>query len=242
MLEGIYDARMDGKAVPGAREGEWLVDYSSTCKDPIRIRRHSDSGALMADYFVPCRKCERCLRARMGRWAYRAIAETRKSMQEGRRTWFGTLTLKPEAMASTLLQAQEAYGSAHEDWWSDPLCDFRFELHRQVLLGELQKYWKRLRKSGLEFKYFCTFEKHKSGLPHIHWLLHEIGAPIRKRKLQDQWHHGFTKIKIVGGYCRKRRRFLKPEWAAFYVAKYLQKQHQPGRLPASVGYGKPSSS
>ena len=236
----IYDAQARGKAVQGRTAGEWVVNYASDCTNPYVVRRPADSGALLADQLYPCRECANCRRRHMGHWAYRAIAETREAKDAGRRSWFGTLTLGRDAVSETLLQAQEQYGSAHEEWWTDPSCDYRFALHCKVLKRELQLYWKRLRKAGHKFSYLAVFERHESGLPHIHWLLHEKAEPIRKRELEEQWHHGFSKVKLVGGYCRKRRRRLTPEFAAFYVCKYLHK-HKQSRQLGSIGYGKTSA-
>ena len=247
MASAIYEAQLRGDAQPGQRPGEWVVNYAHDCERPYVVRRMAVRGALMADYCMPCRSCPPCRKRKMGHWAYRAINEARAAQQEGRRTWFGTLTLNPSTMSETLQQALEGYMEGSdtgevEDWWEDPLCDYRFALHRKVLTAELQKYWKRLRKAGLEFSYLAVFERHKSGLPHIHWLLHENGSPIRKAVLQDKWTHGFTKVKLVkNGYDKKRKRKVSIEFAAFYVCKYLQK-HQQSRQLASQCYGKTSSS
>lgn len=243
MAQTIYDAQMRGDAQAGDRPGEWVVNFARDCERPYKVRRTAIRGALMADYLMPCRSCPPCRKRKMGHWAYRAIREAQDAHAAGRRTWFGTLTLNPAAMSETLQQALEGYmeGSTTgevEDWWDDPLCDYRFALHREVLTKELQKYWKRLRKAGLKFRYLAVFERHKSGLPHIHWLLHETAEPIRKRQLQAQWTHGFTKVKWVkNGYDKKRRRKVTMEFAAFYVCKYLQK-HKQSRQLASISYGK----
>lgn len=214
MVSAVYDARASGKAVPGDRAGEWLVDYSGSCTNSHRIRRHSDSGQLMADYWVRCRRCPACLRARMGFWLHHAVGMTRATEEQGLRTWFGTLTLSPESQQATLAIARQQwmqdYGVSSQvpTWWDDPKCDYRFGLHRAVLVRELQLYFKRLRKAGHAFKYFVVFERHKSGWPHIHWLLHESQVAIKKDQLQEQWKHGFSHVKLVGGYDRKRKRTL----------------------------------
>lgn len=149
----------------------------------------------------------------------------------GRRTWFGTLTLKPEAQAWALDLARQEWMLEHgsavvPDWWDDPSCDLRFSLQRAVLVRECQLYWKRLRKAGAQFKYCLVFERHKSGLPHMHFLLHEESEHITKATLQKQWHLGFTQVKLVDGDPRK---------AAYYVAKYLSKSNQ-SRQIASTRY------
>lgn len=242
----IYDAKMKGNTAPGARPGEWFVNYAGNCEDPAGpIRRIADSGALLADMYVRCRRCKSCLRARMGYWLRAAAHWTEATMEAGLRTWFGTLTLRPEARAVTLAVAREewaqaASSSAIPDWWDEPACNERFRLHRKVLVRELQKYFKRLRKAGHRFKYIAVFERHESGWPHIHWLLHELGAKIRHTDLAHQWALGFVKIKLVGGWDRKRRRTLSPVYAAHYVTKYLAKEYQARQL-ASLGYARYTS-
>lgn len=200
----------------------------------------------MADYYVRCRRCKACLRARMGYWLHHSMANTRATMQQGLRTWFGTLTLRPEAQSALLdrarqkwLEERESGSSKVEDWWEDPKCDYRFALHRAELLRELQLFFKRLRKAGHAFKYFVVFERHKSGLPHIHWLLHESQSVITKDQLQKQWHLGFSQVKLVGGHDRKHKRKLSPEFASYYVAKYLAKEFQ-SRQIVSIKYRTPN--
>ena len=160
-------------------------------------------------------------------------AHIEQATNNGRRTWFGTLTLTPSAQEEFVRIAREKWmlsdlsgGSSDiPEWWDDPFCDYRFSLVRDELVAELQKYWKRLRKAGHRFKYIVVFERHKSGHPHMHCLLHEVGDPITKRELQAQWPHGFTQMKIVAD-GRK---------AAYYVSKYLSKSKQ-ARQIASTHY------
>jgi len=162
--------------------------------------------------------------------------------EQGRRTWFGTLTLTSEAQELFLEKARMASLDPNADFWDDPLCDERFRLVRKQLVGEVQRYWKRLRKTGAEFKYFLVFERHEGkrggsgkhlGLPHMHFLLHELGDPIRKQVLQKLWPHGFSNVKLVGNPRSKRS--IPAGQAAFYVAKYLSKSFQ-SRQIASAGY------
>lgn len=239
----IYDAKIAGKTAPGARPGEWFVDYAGNCEAPAGpIRRVADRGALLADMYVRCRRCKSCLRARMGYWLRAAIHWTQATMDAGLRTWFGTLTLGPEARAVTLARAREEWAqvastSAIPDWWDDPACNERFRLHRKVIVHELQKFFKRLRKAGMKFKYIVAMERHKDGWPHVHWLLHEVGEKILHKDLVQQWQHGFVKVKLVGGYDRKRRRTLSPVFASYYVTKYLAKDYQ-SRQIASIGYAR----
>jgi len=161
--------------------------------------------------------------------------------EAGGRTWFGTLTLTTEAQDHFLELARLASDEPNAEYWNDPLCDERFSRVRKQLVAECQRYWKRLRKGGAAFKYFLVFERHEGkrggsgkhlGLPHMHFLLHEVGEPIRKKVLQAQWPWGFSNVKIVGG---RSKRSPSIGQASFYVAKYLSKSKQ-ARQIASSGY------
>lgn len=183
---------------------------------------------------------------------------TEFTAEMGGRTWFGTLTVAPEwqrdAVAAAFAKWADSTGRSSAEWWDEPQCDERFRLVRDEMVGWVQRYWKRLRtgvkrcercypakprkKSGewdhppAAFKYYLVFERHRSGLPHIHWLLHETGDPILLKQLECAWPHGFTKVKLVKGNDIRR--------AAFYVSKYLGKAVQ-ARQIASTGYAKHKS-
>ena len=78
------------------------------------------------------------------------------------------------------------------------------------------------------------YEKHRSGFPHLHMLVHEYpgGGEVKKRQLDSQWKLGFS-----------HWRLLPPEEmgkAARYVAKYITKDG--GRVRSSIKYGKPYTS
>ena len=117
-------------------------------------------------------------------------------------------------------------------------------------MGWVQRYWKRLRKGvrrcercypskprkagewdhpPASFKYLLVFERHKSGHPHMHFMLHETGEHITLKHLECGWGHGFVKMKLVKGDDERR--------AAFYVSKYLGKSYQ-SRQIASVRYAR----
>lgn len=239
MVDQLTLAASSGKITSTPQRGEHVVHYAGDCSQPVRIGKAADRGALHVIWETRCRICKRCLKAKMTYWALAAVEQTRIAAEQGHRTWFGTLTLRPEALAAIKVrvfqewaQSQKQASSAPPDWMDDPKCDFRFGLLRDQLVGECQRYWKRLRAAGHRFKYFLVFERHKSGEPHMHWLLHEEGEPILKRHLTSQWPLGFAKVKLVG---RKKRQHVSPERAAWYVAKYLGKAVQ-SRQIASRSY------
>ena len=228
--EELVSAVMAGKAQPSA-SGWFDVDYSGDCQSAYKLTR-TDVRYRTIVRWVRCRKCNACLRAKRNYWGFAAMQQTLEAEKAGNRTWFGTLTLSPEAQVDLLRRARDAHPEPHAEWWAEPHCDERFGAVREQFLGEVQKYWKRLRKEGHAFKYFVVFERHKSGLPHAHFLLHEAEGPIRKARLKAQWPHGFVQCSIVGGTARNA---AAPEKAAWYAVKYLTKSSQ-ARVVASAGY------
>ena len=222
---------MAGKATGAAPDIG--AEYHGDCKDPLRVTVTSvGPGYRSIHYSVRCRKCRPCKNAKRAYWAIAASHVTKANMAEGRRTWFGTLTASPDAQEA-LLKAAIVRAGPDVDW-TNPECETRFLALRREFLAEVQKYWKRLRKEGHKFRYFFVVERHKSGNPHGHFLLHEEGDPIRKRELQAQWRLGFSNVSIVGG---RSKHAAAPERAAWYVAKYISKSESNGsRVVASAGY------
>ena len=239
------------------RGGTWTDDrgivhvhYAGNCVSPIGIPAN-DGKRLFAKRWTRCRKCGPCLRARTGYWGAAAMRMTLQSGEQGLRTWFGTFTLDEngQEMFDDLAKGQSSAPNA--DWWDHTVpvsywcnrrkkvvavdafvCDERFRLVCDELYLEMRRYWARLRKAGYRFKYFLVFERHKSGLPHMHFLLHEQGSPIPKRVIQAHWPWGFSNVSIVGG---RSKHAAAPSKAAWYVAKYLSKSVQARQL-ASRGY------
>ena len=249
----VYDATVSKRAERG-EDGRWIVNYAGNCERPLPVPSHASRGALLVTYLTRCRRCRACLRARQFYWAKLGAARTVETRDAGLRTWFGTLTFQPEYQAifhqQAMLRWGEENGGVIPRWWDDPKCDERFRFVRKEMLREVQKYWKRLRKGvsrctkcypakpradgewdhpPASFKYLLVFERHKSGLPHVHWLLHEETAAILKKNLECMWPYGFVKMKLVKGDDFDK--------AAYYVAKYLGKSIQ-ARQAVSLGYAK----
>ena len=177
---------------------------------------------MWLDMQVRCRKCAACLLWRGRQWTARAIHET----QSSQRTWFGTLTLSPQALARLTERANARYGDKAASY-TDALA----RLNREVS-EELTKYIKRVRKvSGARLRYLIAQEEHKSGLPHWHVLVHEVvgSDPVLYRHLADKWELGFVKWNLI--------RSGENDKAAVYACKYLNKA-QSARVRASVRYGK----
>jgi len=203
--------------------GGWRRVYPT---DAQTISGDRMADVMSADLRLRCRRCDACLRYRGRLWTARAIAE----MGKAQRTWFGTLTLNPHAVAAMLRRAAEkerAKGNDPEVW---SYTDRLFALHSEVS-EELTKYIKRVRKvSGAKLRYLLAMEEHKSGMPHYHMLVHEkLGsAPVLHKHLARKWNLGFVKWNVIDAGDGAK--------AGVYACKYLNKA-QRARVRASLGYG-----
>lgn len=173
---------------------------------------------------TPCRKCKNCLSARKSLWRYRVRAE----VAAAGRTWFGTLTLAPEQHYLMLERARSKAQKSHVPW-NELAEPERFKRQADASLEEVTKYIKRVRKqSKVPLRYFLITEKHKSGLPHFHMLIHETALkPVTHRILSSQWTLGFEKWKLLP--------FDDPG-SAEYLCKYLSKSVE-NRIRNSFRYG-----
>lgn len=193
----------------------------------ITVAPGRSQGLLTVEMHTRCRACSPCRKVRSRMWYARAINETLTA----HRTWFGTITLNPQANHQSLARARRQV-TRRGVIWEELTPDEQFaELHKQNGL-HLQLWLKRVRKqSGAPLRFLLVCEAHKSGLPHYHCLLHETDAmrPVRKSTLQDQWKLGFTNFKLV----------TDPK-AAGYLCKYLSKSAA-ARVRASTRYGQQRS-
>ena len=211
---------------PGlAREGHWQKEGMLLRSSPGP--RGQSYPPTWIDIEVRCRRCEACLRMRQRHWSARVHTELSAHDVIGARTWFGTLTLSPEEQFRALVTARlnGRAGGIDLDRTSEEEI---FRSRVGVISRWLTLYLKRVRKgSGFPFRYLLVCEKHKTGLPHYHVLIHEDG-PLRnipKRILQDQWIHGFSRWKLVEDMRQ-----------GTYLTKYLSKSPE-ARVRASKGYG-----
>lgn len=158
-----------------------------------------------------CRRCKRCLKTRANKWRGAALYETRMSS----RTWAGTLTLRPEEHFRALSKARSALASQGIDFDTLDEPD-QFRERCRALAPDLTKYIKRWRKGKLGLRYLLVTEKHESGLPHFHMLVHEtpLLAKLTHRELSTQWHLGFERWRLINPQDPK---------AATYLCKYLAK-------------------
>lgn len=195
----------------------WEVDLSGRCESPALLEYtgrpdpalEPHEKPLFLDAAVRCRRCAWCLRQRARDWADRASCEATSAV----RSWFITLTLRPQDHYLMVCRAGSDTFAAR---------------HRQIG-REITLYLKRIRKeSGARFRYIVVAEKHKSGLPHYHLLLHEQPGcgQLRWKTLSSQWKLGFSKVKLVEHVKR----------GVTYVTKYLAKSAE-ARVRASQRYG-----
>lgn len=180
-----------------------------------------------------CRDCENCRAQRRGLWFHRAKAEVSGNY----RTWFGTLTYRPEeAMRRGFSRDLELSSFAKLDHLvgapSGKVAKDLRDPQKAIVRHsgpDITKFLKRVRKNaGRKIRYLIVPELHKSGVPHFHFLLHESepGQYLTYRVIQAAWSHGFSQAKLVDGSTH----------AASYVAKYLSKEMY-GRVRASQRYG-----
>lgn len=172
---------------------------------------------------VRCRMCDCCRRLKAALWTARAQSE----LTPGLRNWFGTLTLQPAEQHQMVSRARSRLASGGTDFDAlsaeDQFSERMTEIGREVTL-----WIKRVRKeSNADLRYLLVAEQHKSGLPHLHILIHEgaEGDPVRYRTLASQWKLGFVKFNLVEGTK-----------AARYVCKYISKSAM-ARVRASLRYG-----
>lgn len=184
-------------------------------------------GLRHIDLRVPCRKCGKCRQRKQRHWSARARAEC----QAVGRTWFTTLTLTPERQWQYNAQARDRL--ARQGWPEAEITALQvaqperwFAELTAPFVSEFQLYLKRLRKRGAKLRYLYVFERHKSGLPHLHALLHEQSDPVRHATLVKQWPHGFSVHKLVDSNV------------VGYVTKYIAKDIS-ARPRASRNYGVP---
>lgn len=194
-------------------------------QDAVTVRVKQKKIGMKLTILTRCRKCDKCLRARAFMWATRA----RNEIATATRTWFGTLTLRPEVHQRFINVARVKHDRASNDF--DALDDnAKFKALASVEGSELTLWLKRVRKSAHPFRYLLISEPHslaQAGLPHFHCLLHETSGEIGERIWRNQWKLGHAQFKLVDPLDEK---------AAWYATKYLTKSAQ-CRVRASLTYG-----
>lgn len=148
------------------------------------------------------------------------------------RTWFCTLTLDPQWQHRVFMEelahkTQRGYLDADFDD-----AEKEFLLRCQGGLKLVTKFWKNVRKpqageEPIQLRYLLVAERHISGLPHYHALVHEVAGNVTYRRLSSRWtRYGFFHGKLVDNKLK----------AARYLTKYVAKSNL-CRVRASERYG-----
>lgn len=196
----------------------YLAGLPDPVLDKLGIRQ---LGRTSQHLYVRCRRCSACLRQRGRVWIARASAET----YAARRTWFGTLTLHPDRATEARYAADRALQDAISDR-GDTSNQF-LEMVKYVQ-PEITRFLKRVRKNtDARIRYLLVTERHKSGVPHWHCLIHEYAGSAPKRALHTAWRYGFSQFKLVD---------IEGTRSARYVCKYIAKEAIT-RIRASRYYG-----
>lgn len=211
--------------------GALLWDISGGCHAPptftLVCHNNDQTQHRYIDLVSRCRRCDPCLKARAALWRIRMENEIRLAS----RTWLMTLTLSPENQAKALMSAQHRLRK-REVLWTEIDEGRRFTETHLSISPEITRFVKRVRKnSSADIRLCCVAERHKSGLPHYHALIHEVhpDQPVRHSKLVKAWEWGFSHAKLVADHGAGK--------TSAYVAKYLTKSSL-ARVRASRGYGR----
>lgn len=216
---------MQGKSLSGF---QFHADQKPYCYDPVKVARGTRAGGIVksveVSFYVPCRKCEKCLQFRRLLWRSRAINE----ISAAPRTWAVTLTFSPHHLAGITLEADRDF-NCHDGKFKE-----------RAAYKHVQQYFYRLRKTPtaggkarLRFRYLAVFERgEKTGRPHYHLLLHEQNGPVTKRTLEEQWRSNVHARLVAKDEQEDVRR------KASYITTYATKSLD--RLRASVKYGQQS--
>jgi len=213
-----------GHAIPHSAYA-WHDTRKPFCDSPVPVsfeKGAKDAGApVQISMLAPCRKCERCLLFRQMKWRQRAMNELARTLNEGRRSWWITLTFSPVHLAGIMAEASIAAGG------HATLADID-----RAAYGHVQKYLDRLRKaSKTAFRYLAVYERgEETGRSHYHVLLHEKGPrPVLKRTIEDRWRSNV--------HARLVRIDGRSSGLATYITKYATKTVEI-RPRASLKYGR----
>ena len=189
------------------------------CDAPVTMGRrthHTDDCRMIeVSMLVACRKCNKCLQFRRLQWRDRIEREYHRTPG---RVWFVTLTIDPILLAGILAEA--ALRDSHVPW-ERRIDDSAYK--------HVQRYLKRVRKSGARFRYLFVFERGaETGRPHYHALVHEVGPqPVTYRQIVGAWPaHVHAKLITDTGANMTMR----------YISKYLGKSFNT-RPRSSILYG-----
>ena len=132
------------------------LEKPSPCERPVPMEYHGHPDQirvgfgmepptkLIADFQLRCRKCEGCLRYRQRLWTARALTECALAT----RTWFGTLTIRPEDRTRLLYSADLAFSKARCEPWSGGNEADQFRYLVDAASPDITNFLKRVRKNS----------------------------------------------------------------------------------------------
>lgn len=169
------------------------------------IRASSAGITLDAVLRIPCGRCVACLKNRARSWTARFLMEYKTRGSVGS---FITLTYSDE----NLPRMELSFRSDRQDPADGELCSVPI-----LEKSDLQKFFKRARRAGLQFSYLaCGEYGSKGNRPHFHACLAGAAFDDVKRgqsaTLQKLWPYGFSSVgsvepasvAYVAGYVLKR--------------------------------------
>lgn len=158
-------------------------------------------------------------------WMNKAEREVRRAQ----RTWLCSFTLSPDYHVKTLAQANVRLRKSGV-LPNEISAERMFKERASEMQKMFTDFMKRLRKqTNAQIRYLLVVESHKSGMPHLHALIHEVAGTVTSRNINGQWFAGFSNAKLV------RDDEAAPN-AVRYACKYLAKQAV-SRVRASLHYG-----
>jgi len=136
-----------------------------SCLSPILIPNKAFGAPQNSKMFVPCNKCIGCLKDKQKRWVYRLQRECSTSDYQ----LFVTLTYNPNSVPLLLnptLSKDKQVIVRYEDYVKRKQI---VDCEQTLYPIDLTNYFKRLRKCGLQFKYFaCGEYGDQFNRPHYH--------------------------------------------------------------------------
>lgn len=158
---------------------------------------------------LPCRKCVGCRLSKSREWANRVVMEQLYHDQ----SWFLTLTYDDEYLPPAFPV--------------DPATGEILSVHATLVKSDLQKFLKRLRKSGQVIRYFCSGEYgSQTYRPHYHLIIFGLCltdlVPLRKNFAGSQY---YTSEFISNIWPYGYHILGQVTWqSASYVARYTMKK------------------
>lgn len=237
-------------------EAEW--DVSGRCTSPRHVHLVGERDALGRPGYgthleVRCRSCEGCRAERRSSWT----ARMRQEIQLSPRTWFITLTMRPDAHTRYRAAARAYYAKQ-----AAIISPSAVLMHEQKLvmahqvrleLAEVVKYLKRVRKGGLyrHERPVAVVEDGKTVLKEN--ILRQESTRIRYCVVVEHHKSGEPHYHLLlheqSGFASLSRRWLAHQWPhgygvwkianlrnAGYIAKYVAKESS-SRIRASRLYG-----